>query len=72
MKSSNFFVSNAKNLSFRERVQELGWGDQTRNASGSVVIVAATFIGKYSLLKFSNKPHLTSELKVSSAELFHS
>jgi hypothetical protein len=36
-------------------VQELDLEDQIRNVSELAVIVAATFIGKFSLLKFLNQ-----------------
>lgn len=35
-------------------MQELDLGDQIQNVSESVVIVAATFIGRFSFLKLSN------------------
>jgi len=53
--SSNFFVSDAKNLSSLERVQELDWGDQTQNVSESVAIGVATFIGSFYPINRSNQ-----------------
>jgi hypothetical protein len=52
--SNSFFVGNAKNLSYQERVHESDLDDRIRNASELVVIVAATFIGKLSLFDLSN------------------